>query len=230
MNTAQLGLYLAVYIVVLLIAIVGGRVMPFFTEKALPGFTASRWPWIEALSYVGIIVFALADLILPGSLATALIALAVALIHAIRLYGWGCWKAWRNPMLRCTVPCLWLAGGRFCAVCIIYCWVHCQGAGVACVYCGRHRHVYAGHDGQGGSWAYWSADSGIEGYGCCFWPDFSCCRPAHLFGSGCGGRVCGCFRPDMEYGFPDIYSCIYTDTHQAPGRRASMLSHLQIVL
>ena len=98
-DTAQSGLYLAVYIVVLLIAIVGGRVMPFFTERAITGFTASRWPWVEALSYASIGAFAVSDLLLPDASATAWIALAVALIHAVRLYGWGCWKAWKNPML-----------------------------------------------------------------------------------------------------------------------------------
>ena len=112
MDTAQVGLYLAVYIVVLLIAIVSGRVMPFFTERAITGFTASRWPWLEALSYAGIGVFAIADLLLPDAPATAWIALAVALIHAVRLYSWGCWKAWKNPMLSVLyLAYAWLVAG-----------------------------------------------------------------------------------------------------------------------
>ncbi len=115
-DTAQSGLYLAVYLVVLLITLVGGRVMPFFTERALPGVTASRWPWLETLAYVSIIIFAATDLLLPDSLATVLMALIVALIHAVRLYGWGSWKIWRNPML----SVLYLAYGWLVAGFVLY--------------------------------------------------------------------------------------------------------------
>ena len=41
--TAKHGIYFAVYLIVLLIAILGGRVIPFFTEKGIVGARIRRW-------------------------------------------------------------------------------------------------------------------------------------------------------------------------------------------
>ena len=48
---ARKGIFLGVNLIVLLIVIMGGRVIPFFTERALPGVAMKRWPIIEWLPF-----------------------------------------------------------------------------------------------------------------------------------------------------------------------------------
>ena len=47
---ARHGIFLGLYLIILLIVIMGGRVIPFFTERALPGVVIKRWPLIEWLA------------------------------------------------------------------------------------------------------------------------------------------------------------------------------------
>jgi uncharacterized protein involved in response to NO len=93
-----LGLHLAVYGVVTMIVVMGGRVIPSFTDNKLRT-RARRWKAIEWLVPVATIGALLAALIAPHSLATVALAALAAGIHGIRLAGWYTRKIWSVPLL-----------------------------------------------------------------------------------------------------------------------------------
>jgi len=87
-------------LVLLLIALVGGRVMPFFTRSVLPGFEPTQRPWVERLTFVILALIVLIDLAppLPGAV-SGLLWLAFAMVQAIRLAGWFDVRMFRLPVL-----------------------------------------------------------------------------------------------------------------------------------
>ena len=97
-GTARLGLHLAAYVVVALIVLMGGRVIPSFTDNKLRT-RARRWKTIEWLVPVATLSALLAALIAPESLITALLAAFAAGVHVTRLAGWYTSKLWSEPLL-----------------------------------------------------------------------------------------------------------------------------------
>lgn len=92
------GNALAIDLVVLLIAILGGRVIPFFTEGAV-GITVRRWPWVERIGIGALLVLALSDLLYPVPVLIAVVAAVGAAAHLIRLAGWHGRAVWSQPLL-----------------------------------------------------------------------------------------------------------------------------------
>ncbi|MFZ0106335.1 MAG: NnrS family protein, partial [Thiobacillus sp.] len=97
-STASLGLHLAVYVVVMMIVVMGGRVIPSFTDNKLRT-RARRWPVIERLVLPSTLAALLASLLAPHLIITALFAAIAALVHLIRLAGWYTHKFWAEPLL-----------------------------------------------------------------------------------------------------------------------------------
>jgi uncharacterized protein involved in response to NO len=97
-STARLGLYLATYVVVAIMVVMGGRVIASFTDNKL-GTRARRWPLIERLVLPITLGALLAALIAPDSLVTALLTAITATVHAVRLTGWYTRKYWAVPLL-----------------------------------------------------------------------------------------------------------------------------------
>ena len=97
-DTASTGLTLAVYMIVLMMVVMGGRVIPSFTDGKLRT-RATRWQAIEWLAPASALLVLAAVLIVPTSLVTALLAAAAFSIHAIRLAGWYTAKYWSVPLL-----------------------------------------------------------------------------------------------------------------------------------
>ncbi len=99
-RTALMG---ALDLIAILIAVVGGRVIPAFTENALPALRLQRVMAVETVA-VGALVFVfVAGLLrpwfaLPGIAWVALLALAAA-AHFARLLLWQPLKTRRNPLL-----------------------------------------------------------------------------------------------------------------------------------
>ncbi|MCG8427278.1 MAG: NnrS family protein [Chromatiales bacterium] len=98
-NTATLGIDLVLHIILLLIVMVGGRVMPFFTQNVIPGFTSTSRKWVEVSSFVSIILVALAALFMDKSPLLGVLYIAFATIQAIRLQGWYHNDIWDKPVL-----------------------------------------------------------------------------------------------------------------------------------
>ncbi|MBW8329352.1 MAG: NnrS family protein [Thiobacillus sp.] len=97
-SSASLGLHLATYVVVTMVVVMGGRVIPSFTDNKLRT-RARRWKTIEILVPVTTLGALLAALIASDSYITALLAATAATVHVIRLAGWYTPQYWSVPLL-----------------------------------------------------------------------------------------------------------------------------------
>ncbi|MEQ8857444.1 MAG: NnrS family protein [Pseudomonadales bacterium] len=93
----------ALDLLALLMAVIGGRVIPAFSANAIAGLSPRHWPALEiaALGVLGAIVLLDASgaaTALPGAAARALFVSA-ALIHLLRLWGWQPWRTRSNRLL-----------------------------------------------------------------------------------------------------------------------------------
>ncbi len=98
-HTADIGINLMLYLIVTLIMVMGGRVIPFFSERGVMGLQAQSWPLIEKLAPYSMAAVALLAPILPNSIILTPVALFAAIVHGIRLYGWYDKKIWSVPMV-----------------------------------------------------------------------------------------------------------------------------------
>ena len=108
------GNYLMLDLLLLLVLLVAGRVMPFFTERAVPGARPAVRPWVERATFI--LVLAMAATRLAGASAAwvGTLALALGLVQALRLAGWHYTGVWRIPMLWVLYTALgWLILGLF---------------------------------------------------------------------------------------------------------------------
>jgi len=87
-------------LILALIALVGGRVMPFFTRSVLPGFKFTQRLWVERLTLVSLTLIILGEsaAILPGSL-MPMLWLVFGASQAIRLAGWFDRRIFAIPVL-----------------------------------------------------------------------------------------------------------------------------------
>lgn len=111
-NSASRGSRLMLDLTLLILLIVAGRIMPFFTQSALPGSKPLTWPWVEGATFAVATVMALVNLLTPVPAFAAAPILGLALLQAIRLVGWHDRRAWRNPMLAVLYAgYLWMIAG-----------------------------------------------------------------------------------------------------------------------
>lgn len=93
------GLQLGLDVILFVMSVMAGRVVPMFTNNAVPGARARRSPYIEHAALGGVLALLVADLLrLSGPLLIAL-ALALALAHAWRLWLWDSRSTRRTPLL-----------------------------------------------------------------------------------------------------------------------------------
>lgn len=97
-KSATTGFMLAIYMIVLMMVVMGGRVIPSFTDNKVRT-KAKRWKVIEWLAPATTLATLAAVLALPVSPITALIAGIAAAVHAVRLAGWYTSKYWAVPLL-----------------------------------------------------------------------------------------------------------------------------------
>ena len=96
----RIGLYSGVYLVIALIFVMGRRVMPFFIEKGVDNpVQLKNRPWLDISSLVLFLAFWFADIARPDSLPVALLAMALMVLHVIRLAGWHTPGIWNKPLL-----------------------------------------------------------------------------------------------------------------------------------
>ena len=99
----QIGLGIAIDVVMILIVIIGGRIIPAFTKSGLARHGISVQlrgdRWIEIFSIVSVIAVLLADLAMPLSAVNGAVALVAALAQTIRLAQWQGHRAARDPLI-----------------------------------------------------------------------------------------------------------------------------------
>jgi uncharacterized protein involved in response to NO len=97
--TPRLGLQLGLDVVLFIMAVMGGRVIPMFTNNGVPGAGASRDARVEKLALGSVMALFAADLLqLPGAVVAG-VALVAALAHGARLYFWRPWRTLSTPLV-----------------------------------------------------------------------------------------------------------------------------------
>lgn len=96
---AKSGLYLGVDLIVLLISIIGGRVIPFFTERALPGAKPRVWTPVEWACIGSVVALAALGLSPGAPILTVIVATVAAAAHGLRLWGWSDRRVGSVPLL-----------------------------------------------------------------------------------------------------------------------------------
>ena len=109
----RIGIQLGLFAILGLIFIIGGRVIPFFTERGVGySLTITRFPWLERWIMPMYSLFAGLTILFPGSIPSRLLALALAALHLVRLWGWYSHGIWRKPLLWVLhLAYLWLIVG-----------------------------------------------------------------------------------------------------------------------
>ena len=99
----QIGLGIAIDIVMILIVIIGGRIIPAFTKSGLARHGISVRlrgdRWIEIFSITSVIAVLLADVAIPLSAVNGAVALVAALAQTIRLAQWQGHRTARDPLI-----------------------------------------------------------------------------------------------------------------------------------
>lgn len=100
---SRTSIFAAIDIVVILLAIVAGRVIPAFTKNAVPESNPRHEGWVEAVTFVSMALIAVLTLVSgswtpPTMLLTGLLLIAAA-AHATRLSLWDPVRTVRNPLL-----------------------------------------------------------------------------------------------------------------------------------
>lgn len=95
------GLQAGLDIVLFILAVMGGRVIPMFTNNGVPGAQATRSVGVERSAMGLVLAVAAADLLGLKGLPLALLAGAACVAHAAR---WALWKPWKTF----KVPLVWV--------------------------------------------------------------------------------------------------------------------------
>lgn len=98
---AWAGIQLALDIVLFILCVMGGRVIPMFTNNGVRGTTARRVPRVEKAALGGVLALLAADLL---RLPPAALGLVAAFAGAANLARWWLWQPWRT--LR--APLVWV--------------------------------------------------------------------------------------------------------------------------
>lgn len=95
----HLGLQLGLDVVLFIMAVIGGRVIPMFTNNGIPGAQATRHPLLERCALGVILALFGADLLRLPPVLIAALALIGALAHGTRLYLWKPWRTLATPLV-----------------------------------------------------------------------------------------------------------------------------------
>ena len=95
----RLGLQLALDVVLFIMVIMGGRVIPMFTNNGVPGTNTTRHALVEKLALSSVMLLFAADLLQLPQTVIAMIALISALAHGVRLFLWKPWRTLATPLV-----------------------------------------------------------------------------------------------------------------------------------
>jgi uncharacterized protein involved in response to NO len=86
-------------LVMFIMAVMGGRVIPMFTNNAIRGTNARRHPATEWAALAGILLVVAADLAAAPATLLVPLLIALALAHGARLWLWKPWRTVRMPLV-----------------------------------------------------------------------------------------------------------------------------------
>lgn len=93
------GLLLGLDVVLFIMSVMGGRVIPMFTNNGVPGTQATRRAPVESLVLGSVLLLCVADLLRLPPVVAAVIALAGAVAHGARLFLWQSWRTLSTPLV-----------------------------------------------------------------------------------------------------------------------------------
>ncbi len=100
----SLALRVSTLTIVALIALIGGRIIPAFTQNALrmkygPQITCRTPPVLDTLAVPSVILVVALELLLPRSATAGVASLVAAIILLARMFGWQTWRTRRLPLV-----------------------------------------------------------------------------------------------------------------------------------
>jgi uncharacterized protein involved in response to NO len=98
-SAQRIGLRVGLDLVLFIITVMGGRVIPMFTNNGVPGAQARRQPLVEKAALGGVLLLALADLSGVPDAALAALTGALAIAHGVRWWLWQPWRTLRSPLV-----------------------------------------------------------------------------------------------------------------------------------
>ncbi len=95
----RLSLVLGLDVMLFIMVVMGGRVIPMFTNNGVPGAGAIRHMLLEKTALGLVLLLFAADLLQLHTQLIGAIALAAALAHGLRLYFWRSWRTFAVPLV-----------------------------------------------------------------------------------------------------------------------------------
>ena len=86
-------------VVLFIMAVMGGRVIPMFTNNGIAGLAATRHPAVEKIALGSVLALLAIDLLQGPAAAVAVVALVAAAAHAVRLQRWQPWRTFATPLV-----------------------------------------------------------------------------------------------------------------------------------
>ena len=93
------GVQVALDVVLFILAVMGGRVIPMFTNNAIPAAKARRVEAVEKAALGSVLLLLAADALTAPGWVVALIASVAAAAHAARWWLWHPWRTARTPLV-----------------------------------------------------------------------------------------------------------------------------------
>ncbi|NKE64459.1 NnrS family protein [Ramlibacter sp. RBP-2] len=95
------GIQVALDVILFIMAVMGGRVIPMFTNNGVPGAAATRKPLVEKAALGATLLLLAADVLQAGGWVLALVAIVAAAAHLVR------WALW-DPLKTLRTPIVWV--------------------------------------------------------------------------------------------------------------------------
>lgn len=96
---AWLGVQVALDVVLFIMAVMGGRVIPMFTNNGIPGAGAVRDVRVEKAALGSVLALLAVDLLQLQGIVLIVMALICTLAHALRMALWKPWRTLRTPLV-----------------------------------------------------------------------------------------------------------------------------------
>lgn len=93
------GIQVALDVVLFIVTVMGGRVIPMFTNNGVWGASATRHPLVEKLALGSVLVLLAADVLQIKGPLLAVLAIVCAAAHLARWLLWQPWKTLRTPIV-----------------------------------------------------------------------------------------------------------------------------------
>jgi len=95
----RLAVLFGLDVVLFIMTVMGGRVIPMFTNNGVPGARATHSPLVEKMALGSVLMLFAADVLQLQSAAVAGIAAIGAIAHAVRLFLWKPWRTLAAPLV-----------------------------------------------------------------------------------------------------------------------------------